>query len=65
MIFVFFPVATPITSHRRPAMDINSKRLNIIPKIQSPREVSLRVKFIRLGEVSLIINLYLFIFIFH
>jgi hypothetical protein len=60
MIFYFFSSAiTPATSHqrlhgRRTAMDINSKKLNIIPKVKPPREVSLRVKFIRLGEVSFI-----------
>jgi hypothetical protein len=32
---------------------MNSKRLNNSPSVKPPREVSLRVKFIRLGEVSL------------
>jgi hypothetical protein len=46
-------------------MDINSKKLNVIPKVKPPREVSLRVKFIRLGEVSFITNFHLFILIYH
>ncbi|CAF2501908.1 unnamed protein product [Rotaria sp. Silwood2] len=33
-------------------MDNYSKQLNTLPKVKPPREVSLRVKFIRLGEVS-------------
>jgi len=64
-IFIFFSVDNPATSHQRLAIDINSTKLNVMPKVKPPREVSLRVKFIRLGEVSFIINLYLFIFIYH
>ncbi|CAF1149567.1 unnamed protein product [Rotaria sordida] len=33
-------------------MDNYSKKLNTSPKVKPPREVSLRVKFIRLGEVN-------------
>jgi hypothetical protein len=60
----------PSSSHQRFEIqrsinEIDSQRLNSSPSVKPPREVFLRVKFIRLGEVSLIINLYLFIFIFH
>jgi hypothetical protein len=37
---------------QRSTNEINSKRLNSLPDIKPPREVFLRVKFIRLGEVS-------------
>ena len=48
---------TPSASYQRfqiqrSANEINSKRLNNSPNVKPPREVSLRVKFIRLGEVS-------------
>jgi hypothetical protein len=36
----------------RPINEMNSQRLSIIPSVKPPREVALRVKFIRLGEVS-------------
>jgi hypothetical protein len=36
----------------RSADEISIKRLNNVPIIKPPREVSLRVKFIRLGEVN-------------
>lgn len=34
----------------------SSKHLIPTPEVKPPREVSVRVKFIRLGEVSLFIN---------
>ena len=54
---------TPSASHQhfqiqRPVDETNSKRLNVSRSVKPPREVALRVKFIRLGEVSS----YLFIF---
>ena len=57
-IILFVSAITPTSSHQhlhaqRPVTDTSSKRLNTVPKVKPPREVSLRVKFIRLGEVSL------------
>lgn len=56
-----FAVVTPASSqqhlqrHSQPqrvSLDSNLKRTISQPKLKPPREVSLRVKFIRLGEVS-------------
>lgn len=51
MISSCHSVANPIGNRQRTAKDISSTRLNTPLKVQSAREVSLRVKFIRLGEV--------------
>jgi len=56
-ILFYSPVATPASSHQRfqtqrSITESNSKKLKSGIKIQPAREVSLRVKFIRLGEVS-------------
>jgi hypothetical protein len=47
----------PSSSHQRFEIqrsinEIDSQRLNSSPSVKPPREVFLRVKFIRLGEVS-------------
>jgi hypothetical protein len=41
------------SQHHRPTNDSPSKRVQTLPKTKPPREVSLRVKFIRLGEVNI------------
>ena len=41
----------PAIHIQRSTPDLHSNRLNTLPKAKPPREVSLRVKFIRLGEV--------------
>jgi hypothetical protein len=46
----------PAVHIQRATIDINSSSLNILPKAKPPREVSLRVKFIRLGEVRFSIH---------
>ena len=38
-------------------IDSHSKKRNTLTKMKLPREVSLRVKFIRLGEVSSIVKI--------
>jgi hypothetical protein len=55
------PINYPVIHIQRASIDINSSRLNTLPKGKPPREVSLRVKFIRLGEVRFSIHLYLFV----
>ncbi|UJR15573.1 hypothetical protein I4U23_002511 [Adineta vaga] len=50
-------IVTPASSHQRlpnlrHTMEIHSKKSINIPKVKPPREVALRVKFIRLGEVN-------------
>jgi len=51
---VFSSVVTPASrSHpQRASSDLHLKRVNSQPTLKPPREVFLRVKFIRLGEVS-------------
>lgn len=51
MILSCHSVANPIGHRQRIVKENNSARLNPLSKVQSAREVSLRVKFIRLGEV--------------
>jgi hypothetical protein len=53
--FSFIAMMPSVNQQRfttRSADEINVKRFSYIPNVKPPREVSLRVKFIRLGEVS-------------
>ncbi|CAF0993094.1 unnamed protein product [Adineta steineri] len=50
-------IVTPAHSYQRLSnqqinMETKTKKINTLPKAKPPREVSLRVKFIRLGEVN-------------
>ncbi|CAF0798648.1 unnamed protein product [Rotaria sp. Silwood1] len=54
---VISAIINPISNHQdlqiqQVIMNNYSKTLNTLPKVKPPREVSLRVKFIRLGEVN-------------
>lgn len=46
------PSANQQRFQMRSSDEINVKRLSNSPNVKPPREVSLRIKFIRLGEVS-------------
>jgi hypothetical protein len=59
-----FSVVGPVSSshsNRRSVPNTYSRRAETRTRVKPPREVSLRVKFIRLGEVSSIHNLHSFI----